>query len=277
MLKSISIWALRDGATRSADSLFAEAREHGFDGIEPAVGHEGLLTLDSTEEDCARLVETAAEHGLRISSLASGLGWEFPMSADDPEVRRRGAQAVERSLRAARRLGVRPVLVVPGMVSRGWGEDVGHVPYDVAMARMREGIAGLVATAEELDVVIGIENVWNRVLLSPLEMRDFIDAFGSPAVGAYLDVGNMIPWGYAEDWVRILGGRICAVHFKDYKRAGGGLDGFCELLEGDVDFPAVMAALREVGYDGPCTAEFFGLDSPALTRLSSAMDRILAM
>ena len=277
MLKSINVWALRDCAERPADSLLAEAREHGFDGVEPAIGHEGLVTLESTEEDCRRLVAKAVDHGLRVTGLASGLGWEFPMSADDPDVRRRGVEAVACALKAASWLGVRPVLVVPGMVSPGWGEDVGHVPYDTATERMREGIAGLVPTAEDLGVVIAIENVWNRVLLSPLEMRDFIDGFGSPAVGAYLDVGNMIPWGYAEDWVRILGRRICAVHIKDYKRGREGLDGFCELLEGDVDFPAVMAALREVGYDGPCTAEFFGLDSEALSRLSAAMDRVLAM
>jgi L-ribulose-5-phosphate 3-epimerase len=277
MLKSISVWALAGNAQRSADSLFAEAREHGFDGIELAIGHTGLVTPGGTAEDCARLVEVAAEHRLQVASLASGLGWEFSMSADDPDVRRRGVDAVRSALRAAAWLNVRPVLVVPGMVSPGWGEEAGHVRYDVAVDRMRAGIRELVPTAEELEVVIAVENVWNRVLLSPLEMRDFIDAFDSQAVGAYLDVGNMIPWGYAEDWVRILGRRVCAVHFKDYRRATGGLDGFCELLEGDVDFPAVMAALRDVGYEGPCTAEFFELDSAALSRLSAAMDRILSM
>jgi hexulose-6-phosphate isomerase len=142
---------------------------------------------------------------------------------------------------------------------------------------MREGVAELAPVAEELGVVIGVENVWNRVLLSPLEMRDFIDGFSSPGVGAYLDVGNMIVSGYAEDWVSILGRRVCSVHFKDFKRSVGTLAGFCDLLEGDVNYPAVMRALRAVGYDGPCVAEFFGLDAAGLDRLSGAMDRILAM
>jgi L-ribulose-5-phosphate 3-epimerase len=278
MLKSVSVWCLKDNESRPADSLFAEAREHGFDAIELAIGLKGLVTPGSTEEDCAGLVEAAGEHGLAVSSLASGLGWQFPMSADDPEVRAQGVEMVRSSLYAASWLGIRAVLVVPGMVSRSWGDDAGHVRYDVAMKRMREGVAELAPLAEELGVVIGIENVWNRVLLSPLEMRDFIDGFDSPGVGCYLDVGNMIVFGHAEDWIRILGPRVCAVHFKDFKRsAGADVRGFCDLLEGDVDYPEVMEALGEIGYDGPCTAEFFQLDAPALDKLSKAMDTILAM
>lgn len=278
MLKSLSVWCLKDNDTRPADSLFAEVREHGFEAVELAIGLKGLVTPDSTEADCKALLETAAAEGIQVSSLASGLGWQFPMSADDPDVRRKGVELVGQSLHAASWLGVRPVLVVPGMLAAIGSESEEHVPYDVACDRMREGIAQLVSTAEDVGVVLGIENVWNRVLLSPLEMRDFIDGFGSDAIGCYLDVGNMILFGYAEDWVRILGARVCSVHFKDFKRAAGGdLGGFCDLLEGDVNYPAVMAALRELNYDGPCVAEFFQLDSAALDKLSKAMDRILAM
>ncbi|MHC4593084.1 MAG: sugar phosphate isomerase/epimerase family protein [Planctomycetota bacterium] len=277
MLKSVSIWALRENETRDADSLFAEAHDHGFAGIEPAFGLDGLVTPESTETDCRALVETAAAHGLRISSLASGLGWQFPLSADDLEVRRQGVELVGQSLQAAAWLGVGAVLVVPGMLAGLGGPAFEHVPYDVACDRMKESIAQLVPAAEELGVVIGIENVWNRVLLSPLEVRDFIDGFGSGAVGCYLDVGNMIVSGYAEDWIRILGTRVCSVHFKDFKRSIGTLDGFCDLLEGDVNYHAVVQSLRETGYVGPCVAEFFGLDAAGLAKLSAAMDEILAM
>lgn len=277
MLKSVSVWSLKDNETRPADSLFAEARQHGFDAVEPAIGLKGLVTPESTEEDCKALLETAAAEGVQVSSLASGLGWQFPMSADDPEVRAKGVEMVRKSLHAASWLGVKAVLVVPGMLAPLGGDLLEHVPYDVACERIKEGIAQLVPTAEETGSIIGVENVWNRVLLSPLEMRDFIDGFGSDGVGCYLDVGNMILFGYAEDWIRILGPRVCSVHFKDFKRSVGTLDGFCDLLEGDVNYPAVMEALREVGYDGPCVAEFFGLEAAALDKLSAAMDQILAM
>lgn len=279
MLKSLSVWCLKDNATRPAGSLFAEAREHGFDGIELAIGLNGLVTPETTADECKALVAGASDAGLQVSSLASGLGWEFPMSDDDPAVRRRGIDLVRSSLHAAAWLGVRAVLVVPGRVGRSWGpEGEGHVQYDVALQRMHDGIAELAPVAEDLGVVIGVENVWNQVLLSPVEMRQFVDSFDSPGVGCYLDVGNMIFSGYAEDWVRIVGPRIAAVHFKDFKRsAGTSLDGFCDLLEGDVDYPAVVSALREVGYEGPATAEFFELDGAALDKLSAAMDTILAM
>ncbi len=277
MLKSISVWALKDNDSRPADSLLREAREHGFDGLELAVGMKGLLTPESTEEDCGRLVDAAAAEGVQISSLASGLGWQFPMTAEAPDVRARGVEIVGKSLRIASWLGVNALLVVPGKLAPLEGESVDHIPYDVAWERMTEGVRSLVSVAEETGVTIGIENVWNQVLLSPLEMRYFVESFKSEAVGAYLDVGNMIAFGYAEDWVRILGQRICGVHFKDFKREVKTSAGFCDLLEGDVNFPAVMKELRDAGYDGPCVAEFFQLDAAGLDKLSKAMDRILAM
>ncbi|MHC4481093.1 MAG: sugar phosphate isomerase/epimerase family protein, partial [Planctomycetota bacterium] len=215
--------------------------------------------------------------GLQLTSLASGLGWQFPFTDDDPGVRRRGLDLARHSLHVASWLGVETLLVVPGTLAALDASGGMHVPYDVAFERMRAAIGQLVPAAEEVGVVLGIENVWNRLLLSPLEMRDFIDGFGSDAVGSYFDVGNVVLFGYPEDWIRILGPRIRAVHFKDFKHSVGTLEGFCDLLEGDVDYPAVTRALREVGYDGPCVAEFFGLDGAALAALSRAMDKILAM
>ena len=277
MLKAISCWALKDNATRSADSLFSEARQHGFEGIELAVDLEGLLTPETTEQDCKSVLEAARKAGIKISSLASGLGWQFPLSSDDPEVRDKGRQIQENALHIGSWLGVQTLLLVPGAIAPGGTAGREHVPYDVCCDRMKDGVARLAATAEQCGVAIGIENVWNRLLLSPLEMRDFIDSFSSEWVGAYLDVGNMIVTGFAEDWVNILGRRVKCVHFKDFKREVGTIEAFCDLLEGDVDYPAVMEGLRTVGYDGPCVAEFFGLEPAALAKLSSAMDTILAM
>ncbi len=277
MLKGISIWALKGNTERPAASLFEEAHRHGFDGVEPAVGEEGLLTPRSSEEDCAELLEAAERAGVRLTSLASGLGWQYPLTADDESIRQRGVEVILRSVHLAAWLGLDTLLVVPGMLAPPGADGNEHVPYDVAMQRMREGIARIVPTAEEAGVTLGIENVWNRLLLSPLEMRDFIDGFGSVRVGSYFDVGNVIAFGYPEDWIRILGPRVSCVHFKDFKRSVGTLEGFCPLTEGDVAWPAVMESLRQVGYDGPCVAEFFGLDHDALAELSEAMDRILAV
>jgi len=277
MLKGLSVWALQKHESRTAEELFDEVREHGFEGIEPAIGEAGLLTPESTEDDCRAVLQAAANAGLTLTSLASGLGWQYPMTAGDESVRERGVELVKHSLHVASWLGVDALLVVPGTLAPLDEETDEHVPYDVAMDRIRIGITRCIPTAEEVGVTLGIENVWNRLLLSPVEMRDFIDSFDCPRVGSYLDVGNMILFGYAEDWIRILRERICAVHFKDFKRSVGTLQGFCDLLEGDVNYPAVMEALRDVGYDGSAVAEFFGLDAEALEKLSKAMDGILAM
>ena len=130
--------------------------------------------------------------------------------------------------------------------------------------------------AEELGVTLGVENVWNKFLLSPLEMRDFLDKIGSPRVKSYFDVGNVVATGYPEQWIRILGERIARVHFKDFQRDVATLDGFCDLLEGDADYAAVMRELRAVGYDGPVAAEFFDVEDD-LPKIAAAMDRILAL
>ena len=277
MLKSISIWALKDFDQRPAADLFAEVRKAGFEGIELAVGLQGLLTPGTTQKQCAELAHIADEQGVRISSLASGLGWQFPLTSDDPAVRKRGVEIGQASARLGGWLGAGCLLVIPGLVSGLDAKGHAHVPYDAAYERMRDGIAQCIPAAQKAKVVLGIENVWNKILLSPLEMRDFIDGFKSPWVGSYLDVGNMLVTGYAEDWVRILGRRIGCVHFKDFKRSVGTLAGFCDLLEGDCNYPEVIKALREAGYDGPAVAEFFGLDQAGLLKVSKALDKILAM
>lgn len=127
--------------------------------------------------------------------------------------------------------------------------------YDVCWDRALAAMKRLAPIAEEAGVHIGVENVWNRFLLSPLEMRAFIDTVGSSHVGAYFDVGNVVYEGYPEQWIRILGSRIRKVHFKDFRRNPGGLNSFVDILSGDVNWAAVMQAFEDVGYDGWVTGE----------------------
>jgi hexulose-6-phosphate isomerase len=132
--------------------------------------------------------------------------------------------------------------------------------------------------AEALNVSLLVENIWNKFLLSPLEMRTLIDSIGSPRVGTLLDTGNVVAFGYPEQWVRILGKRIGEVHLKDYRESVGGINGFVGLLEGDVAWPEVMAALVEIGYDGFLTAEVFPYrhyGETILRHTSESMDRIM--
>lgn len=274
MKKGISIWAFPNQEPRDC---FRMAKRFGYDGIELSFDESGPISPQSAETELMEIRKAAESHGLSLYSLASGLYWSISLTAEDPAERERAEQLVRKQLDAAAALGCDTILILPGMVS-GLGAADPVVPYEIVYERAQAALLRLAEYAEKKRVTIGIENVWNKFLLSPMEMRDFIDRIGSQRVAAYFDVGNVVRDGYPEQWIRILGHRIAKVHFKDYKRAIGTISGFVELLAGDVDFAAVMRALREVGYDGWVTAEVFpsNFDFEAfLRKTSEAMDCIL--
>jgi len=186
----------------------------------------------------------------------------------------------ERGCQSARALGAGAMLQIPGFVQIAWDPKSPVIPYDVAWDRALPIYRALAPVAEKHSVCLCVENVWNRFLLSPLEMRQFVDTIGSPAVRVYFDVGNQLVNGFPEQWLRILGPRIGRIHLKDFRTAIGNLNGFVMLLEGDVDWAAVMSAVSEIGYKGYLTAEYgpyrHGPDT-LLAHLSASMDRIIAL
>jgi len=275
MKKAISYWSFVD---KSVKERMALAKEIGYDGIELTVEETGPTGLESGPKDWEDIRKYADELGLALHSVATGLHWQYPITHDDPKVREKAIKIVEMELEMAKVFGADAILVVPGAVNVYWNPDFKQVQYDVAYERSLEAFMGLKKKAEELQIKIGIENVWNQFLISPLEMCDFIDKIDSPYVGAYLDVGNLIPYGLPEQHIRILGKRICKVHFKDYKNSIGGMEGFVDLLAGDVNWPEVMAAFKEIGYDGWYTAEVFGYryyQDQLARNTCAAMDRII--
>jgi hexulose-6-phosphate isomerase len=235
------IWTGCFPAGLGLEERFALAREAGFDGIELAV--DAALVED---EHRLRQLAEASRRTVPVCSLMC-TGSRKLASPDDGE-RAAALDHVRRSLRAAALLGTDTLLVIPAYVDE-------RVSYQEAWARGQEGLRDLLPTAEEHGVCLAVENVWNRFLLSPLEMARFVDEAASPLVGSYFDVGNAVLVGYPEQWVATLGHRIRRVHLKDFRRTVGTLAGFVPLGDGDVDWPAVLAALRRVGYDGYLTSE----------------------
>ncbi len=276
MKKGINIWSFPAGTVK--DSLML-AEKCGFEGVELALNATGELSMESTDREILEIGRMAEELGLSLYSLSCGLCWEYRLSDDDAGMREKAKDVIKRQLEAAKLLGADTVLVIPGVVNATFASPEKKVAYDVVYARALEGLAELAPYAEKLGVSIGLENVWNKFLLSPMEMRDFIDKVGSDFVGSYFDVGNTLYCGYPEDWVRILGKRIKKVHFKDYRVEAGGLHGFVDLLAGDVDYPEVMRALGEIGYDGWVSAEMIPNyrhhTETIIYNTSNAMDRIL--
>jgi len=253
MKKSISIWSFYgDWSLKDKMKL---AKDAGFEGIELDVSGDGPITLDSDEDAIAAIGSLAADSGLTLSGLATGMYWEFNPASENAETRAQAKVVLEKQIRVASQLGIGAVLVVPGSVGADFIPGCEEVSYDKVWDRATEFISNALPLAKELGVDIGIENVWNKFLLSPLEMARFIDQFDDVRVGSYFDVGNVLATGYPEHWIRILKDRIRRVHVKDYRRAVGSVDGFVDLLSGDVNWPAVVQSLKSIGYSGWVAAE----------------------
>lgn len=275
MKKGISIWSFGGKSVKESLKL---AKDAGFDGVELALDATGDVSLESTKEDILAIKAYGEELGLEFYSVASGLYWTYNYTSADPENVKKAKEITRKQLEVASWLGCDTILVVPGAVEVAF--DPGEiVEYDVAYERALAALKELAPYAEELKVAIGIENVWNRFLLSPVEMAEFIDKVGSDYVGSYFDVGNVLYLGYPEHWIKALGKRIKKVHFKDFRRETPGLTGFVDLLAGEVNWPAVMAQFEKIGYDGWVSAEmippYTHYPETIIYNTSNAMDSIL--
>ena len=279
--KGLNAWSLPGGleGTLTPEDAIAKAKRHGFEALELCVAAEGALGLDTGEARCREIARVAQDAGVRLESVASGTYWGRSLGDPDEAIRSGAADDLRRLVRISGWLGAKTLLTIPGAVDVFFDPARPVHPYDEVLKNAADGLRAAAPLAESVGVRMGVENVWNRFLLSPTEMRGFLDSIGSPAVGAYLDVANVLPFGYPEQWLRILGPRVVGVHFKDFRRAVGTAEGFVDLLEGDVDWPAVMAEIGAIGYDGPVVAEMIPLyrhhPEVRVANASRAMDAIL--
>lgn len=242
---------------------FQVARDAGFAGVE--VGTIGDAAV------AAEIKEASTKTGLPIHSVMNADHWRFPLSSADPEVVNKSVAGMETSFRNAKLWGADAILLVPGVVNP-------ETPYKDAWMRSQTVIKQrILPMAQDFKVVVGMENVWNKFLISPLEMARYVDEFNSPWIKAYLDVGNMLFYGYPQDWVRTLGSRIVRVHVKDFQLdRRNSTYAWKNLGEGDVDWPAVRQALTDVKYEGWVTTEISGGDAAYLKDVVARLDRFFA-
>ncbi len=276
MKKSINIGAVPESI--GLDGSLKIIKDAGFEGVELNILVEGgILNMDSKESDVMRIRDKVTAAGLEVASLLPPGFWQYPLTSNNPEGREKGEELLKRSLQICNWMGTDALLLVPGVVKADWANsDI--VGYDTAYKRSQESIRKALDTAEKTGVSICIENVWNKFLLSPLEMKRFVEELRSDYVGVYFDVGNILIMGFPEMWIRILGKKIKRIHLKDFKLSTGNATGFCDLLEGDVNWPEVMKALKEIGYDSFLTAEIgpYKYSSDAVVYSTSlSIDRIL--
>jgi len=238
---------------------FKLVREVGFEAV------EGQTVSD--EHEAQEIKKAADDAKVRIHSVMNMAHWDNPLSSSDPGVVEKSLDGMRTSLRNAKLWGAETVLLVPAVVNP-------QTSYREAWTRSQKQIRKLIPLAEELKVIIAIEEVWNKFLLSPLEFPKYVDEFQSPWVKAYFDVGNVVLYGYPQDWIRNLGKRIAKVHLKDFKRLEDGYR-WVNLGDGDIDWPAVRKAFADVGYTGYATTELEGGDEAYLRDVGQRVDRLV--
>ncbi len=244
---------------------FQLARDTGFEQTECG-------TTDDPRQ-AEEILAASKKTGIRIHSVMNRDHWKYPLSSRDPEVVAKSMEGLKTSFRNASMWGADTVLVVPAVVNP-------ETTYQEAWERSQTQIRKMLPLAEEVKVILAVEEVWNKFLLSPLEMARYVDEFQSPWVRSYFDVGNVVLYGYPQDWIRTLGKRIVKLHIKDFsfredraikKRVAD----FVNLRDGDIDWKEVYRALAEIGYKGSATVELDGGGKEYLADVSRRFDLIL--
>jgi hexulose-6-phosphate isomerase len=251
--------------TGSLSDTFKMVKECGFEGIDID------RHVDHDDVDKAK-----KESGLIVHGVVGYDHWGKPLSDPSEAVRRAGRESFIGTLRDCKAYGGTTALLVPGRVNK-------QVFYADAYKRSQDEVRKLVPVAEELGIVICIENVWNDMLITPMEMARYIDEINSPWVGSYYDVGNSVRFGWPEHWIAVLGKRIKKIDIKEYSRKlmntkgpGAGFNLKIGEPGGDCDWPSVLSALDAIGYHGWATAEVPGGGADELKDISQRMDRIFA-
>ena len=277
MIKGISYLSFENGLsnTESIESALAQTKFFGFDSLELGISTEGVLTTDTSKAECLKIRKKINESGVFVDSLTNGLSWGVSPISNDEATRNKSIDLHADAIQVASNLECKAFLFVPGVVKSPISSDI--VRYDKALDRLRDALNQLLPIAEDLNVDICIENVWNGLFYSPIELRDFVDSFYSDKLGIYLDIGNLIGYQqYPPHWIELLNSRIKRVQIKDFQENFDwtGSFSFCDLGAGDVPWKETIEALKSINYNNTIIAEMLPWDETILSRTSVAMDQL---
>ena len=277
MIKGISYLSFENGLSNneSIDSALSQTKSNGFDALELSVSSEGVINTNSTKPECEIIRKKIDDSGIFVDSIATGMSWGDSPTSDDKSIRKKSISLHQDAIKVASYLDCKALLFVPGVVKSPISPEI--VRYDRALERLREAINQMLPIAEDLNVDLCMENVWNGFFYSPIELRDFVDSFDSSRLGVYLDIGNLIGYQqYPPHWVELLNSRIKRVQIKDFQENFDwtGSFSFCDIGAGDVPWRETIAALNSIEYNSTIIAEMLPWDETILPRTSAAMDQL---
>ena len=277
MIKGISYLSFENGLSNneSIESALSQTKANGFDALELSVSNEGIINTNTSKEECRIIRQKINASGIFVDSIATGMSWGISPTSEDEATRNKSISLHKDALQVASNLGCKALLFVPGVVKSPISSEI--VRYDKALDRIRDAINQLLPIAEDLDVDLCMENVWNGFFYSPIELRDFVDSFESNKLGVYLDVGNLIGYQqYPPHWIELLNSRIKRVQIKDFQENFDwtGSFSFCDIGAGDVPWKETIEALKSINYQNTIIAEMLPWDETILSRTSAAMDQL---
>ena len=277
MIKGISYLSFENGLSNneSIESALSQTKKNGFDALELSVSSEGVINTNISKAECEIIRKKIDDSGIFVDSIATGMSWGVSPTSNDRSIREKSIKLHQDALKVASFLDCKALLFVPGVVKSPISPDI--VRYDKALDRLREAINQMLPIAEDLNVDLCMENVWNGFFYSPIELRDFVDSFDSDRLGVYLDIGNLIGYQqYPPHWVELLNSRIKRVQIKDFQENFDwtGSFSFCDIGAGDVPWKETIAALNAIQYKSTIIAEMLPWDETILSRTSAAMDQL---
>ena len=277
MIKGISYLSFENGLSNneSIESALSQTKKNGFDALEVSVSSEGVINTNTSKAECEIIRKKIDDSGIFVDSIATGMSWGVSPTSNDRSIREKSIKLHQDALKVASFLDCKALLFVPGVVKSPISPDI--VRYDKALDRLREAINQMLPIAEDLNVDLCMENVWNGFFYSPIELRDFVDSFDSDRLGVYLDIGNLIGYQqYPPHWVELLNSRIKRVQIKDFQENFDwtGSFSFCDIGAGDVPWKETIAALNAIQYKSTIIAEMLPWDETILSRTSAAMDQL---
>ena len=277
MIKGISYLSFENGLsnTESIDSALTQTKSNGFDALELSVSSEGVINTNTSKAECEIIRKKINDSGVFVDSIATGMSWGVSPTSEDESIRKQSISLHQDAIKVASHLECKALLFVPGVVKSPISPEI--VRYDRALDRLREAINQCLPIAEDLNVDLCMENVWNGFFYSPIELRDFVDSFNSDRLGIYLDIGNLIGYQqYPPHWVELLNSRIKRVQIKDFQENFDwtGSFSFCDIGAGDVPWSETIEALNSIQYKSTIIAEMLPWDETILSRTSVAMDQI---